>query len=332
MARVRANTTPKQEGSGTLTNNGLRWARVCLAVMMTALLTLSCLTTVEASRKSKSKKDSSRSSSTSKRTRSERSSSSKSSKRRKGPVIKGDNVSLRTGPGENKKRITLTDINTRVKVLNRRKGWVQVRLPNGNEGWLRGDFVAGVRASSSGSASSRKARTSSSRRSSSKRVASAKKNSASAKKRNAATPDRRGKRMARVEPVRVARNTDEVEATDDIVRTAYSYRGTPYRFGSMSGRTFDCSGFTSFLFRKQGIKLPRTASEQFHAGQKVSREDLQPGDLVFFHTTRSGISHVGMYVGDGKFVHASSRGGVRVDPLDSGYYNNRYRGAARYQK
>lgn len=124
------------------------------------------------------------------------------------------------------------------------------------------------------------------------------------------------------------------EANTDIVRSAYSYRGTPYRYGGSARGGFDCSGFTSYLYRQKGVSLPHSARAQAQMGQSVSKKDLKAGDLVFFHTVTPGISHVGMYVGDGKFVHASSRrsGGVRVDSLNSGYYNQRLRGARRYSR
>ena len=116
----------------------------------------------------------------------------------------------------------------------------------------------------------------------------------------------------------------------DVIQTAYSYRGTPYRFGGTSRKGFDCSGFTGYIYGKKGVSLPRTAREQFGRGQRVSSKEMKAGDLVFFHTTRPGISHVGIYAGNGKFVHASSSGGtVRVDSLHSGYYKKRLVGARR---
>ena len=128
-----------------------------------------------------------------------------------------------------------------------------------------------------------------------------------------------------------AQETGSSDGDSDIVRTAYAYRGTPYRYGSSGRGSFDCSGFTSYLYSKKGVSLPHSAKGQFQEGHQVSRGELKAGDLVFFHTVTSGISHVGMYVGDGKFVHCSSRrsGGVRVDNLDSGYYSKAYRGARR---
>ncbi len=142
-------------------------------------------------------------------------------------------------------------------------------------------------------------------------------------------PHHAASKQARRHKLEVAFNLSQ-RATD-IVRTAYAYRGTPYVYGGASRGGFDCSGFTSYLYARQGIALPHSAREQFQMGRHVSKADLKPGDLVFFHTVTPGISHVGMYVGNGRFVHASSRrsGGVRVDSLDSGYYSSAYRGATR---
>ncbi len=127
---------------------------------------------------------------------------------------------------------------------------------------------------------------------------------------------------------------DAPQASSDIVRTAYAYRGTPYVWGGERPGGFDCSGFTMHLMGKKGVSLPHSARAQFGMGHKVDRNGMKPGDLVFFHTVTPGISHVGMYVGNGKFVHASSRrsGGVRVDSLEGGYYSKAFRGARRMRK
>ena len=117
-----------------------------------------------------------------------------------------------------------------------------------------------------------------------------------------------------------------------LLQTAFAYRGARYVRGGMSSRGFDCSGFVKYLYAGLGIKLPRDSRSQYgQAGTFVSRADLRPGDLLFFAGTyRRGISHVGLYVGDGKFIHASTpRSGVRVDSLNSAYYANHFAGAKR---
>lgn len=135
------------------------------------------------------------------------------------------------------------------------------------------------------------------------------------------------------EPVLLARNSDPVNGeNEDIIREALGRRGTPYVWGGASRGGFDCSGFVCYVFAKQrGLKLPHSASAQARLGTPVQKGELEPGDVVFFATYRPSISHVGIYVGDGKFVHAANRRkGCRVDTLNSGYYAKRYRGARRY--
>lgn len=116
--------------------------------------------------------------------------------------------------------------------------------------------------------------------------------------------------------------------------TAYAkqFLGVPYVYGGDSIRGFDCSGYTKYIFSKIGINLPHRAKRQMEKGVVVSsKAELLPGDLVFFKTKGSGkVNHVGIYLGENQFIHASSGyGAVRISPLDSGYYLNCYVGARR---
>ena len=114
-----------------------------------------------------------------------------------------------------------------------------------------------------------------------------------------------------------------------IVATAKKYLGSKYTYGGSSPSTgFDCSGFTSYIFKQYGISLSRTAAGQYSNGVAVSRANLQPGDLVMFG--KSGINHVAIYIGGGQIIHASTPStGIRIDSLSTGYYNNNYVGARR---
>ncbi len=107
--------------------------------------------------------------------------------------------------------------------------------------------------------------------------------------------------------------------------------GVPYRFGGTTAEGIDCSGFIRRLFAEvAAVVLPRTAASQYMLGMPVSRQELQFGDLVFFHTRRHAyVSHVGIYLGDDLFAHASSRGGVTISSLRSTYYSKRFIGARR---
>lgn len=123
---------------------------------------------------------------------------------------------------------------------------------------------------------------------------------------------------------------------DDILSSAMRYIGTPYRMGSTGPSSFDCSGFTSYVYRQMNINLNRTSRAQYTQGVAVSKDELRPGDLVFFGSPRSGagVGHVGIVYeveddGDFKFVHASCKRGVTVSSINDGYYARKYRGARR---
>jgi len=114
-----------------------------------------------------------------------------------------------------------------------------------------------------------------------------------------------------------------------FVKVATGFIGAPYRFGGSSLKGIDCSSFVQKIYRIFDITLPRNAREQSKVGISVTREKLTEGDLVFFHTKRS-LGHVGIYIGNNEFVHASSRGKViRVDNLDAPYYQKRFQRAVR---
>lgn len=115
------------------------------------------------------------------------------------------------------------------------------------------------------------------------------------------------------------------------VNRAMSLIGTPYRFGGTTEKGFDCAGLVRYAYAAAGISLPRTAALQFSTGRALSRDELRPGDLVFFRDTyRKGISHVGIYIGHGRFVHAASgRRRVTTDHLDQQYYRTRFVGGRR---
>ncbi|WP_256760636.1 C40 family peptidase [Cohnella sp. WQ 127256] len=106
--------------------------------------------------------------------------------------------------------------------------------------------------------------------------------------------------------------------------------GIDYDYGGTTTKGFDCSGFTGYVFNELGIDLPRTSKDMFswEKSKKIATDELRPGDLVFFNTSGSGVSHVGIYVGNNNFAHAASKG-VTITSLDEGYYAKRYLGARR---
>lgn len=111
---------------------------------------------------------------------------------------------------------------------------------------------------------------------------------------------------------------------ENIVLTALSYLERPYQFGAKELYRMDCSAFVQRVFEVNGIKLPRSTAEQAQKGVQVSLEEIEPGDLLFFSTYKSGPSHVGIYIGKGKMIHASERAGIRIDRIDEPYWRRRF--------
>lgn len=208
-------------------------------------------------------------------------------------TIQGENVNVRDDASTHAESIVQVDGGTRAKVLDRSGDWYELRFPRGTEGWVRADFLA---------------------------PASAPRERVSSRNHR-----RRGHHSSYVASSYSPRTGNQ------IIDKARSMYGVPYSYGSSSRSATDCSGYTSQVYRSAGIRLPRTSREQSHVGHAVSRGELRPGDLVFFKTNRgTRINHVGIYVGGGKFMHASSgRGEVTESSLDEGYYRRRYAGARR---
>ncbi|MBR2518822.1 MAG: C40 family peptidase [Selenomonadaceae bacterium] len=114
-----------------------------------------------------------------------------------------------------------------------------------------------------------------------------------------------------------------------IISSAMDYMGVPYVFGGTTPYGFDCSGYVQYVFANAGVSLPRTADVQYEEGTPISIAELVPGYLVFFTTYTYGASHVGIYVGDSNFIHASSSRGVTISSLNESYYSTHYIGARR---
>ncbi len=125
------------------------------------------------------------------------------------------------------------------------------------------------------------------------------------------------------------RGPDYVRA--EIVRSARSFIGVPYLWGGNTQGGLDCSGFSLAVYRLNGLSLPRSSREQFETGFPVDRKDLRQGDLVFFNTAKKGtVSHVGVYIGDGQFIHAPGRGKTICTSSLKGFYLRTYAGGRKY--
>lgn len=235
-------------------------------------------------------------------------------------VITGDNVTIRRGPSVRFESLTAVDRGTRVLVLDREGSWYKARFPRGTEAWVRGDFLTATKAPQILASNSK-----------SKKAVKKPTVVASKTTRSNSVARRNERNVTARKPKDNGRPLVTASgAGDGLLDKASSFLGVRYRYGAASRSATDCSGFTTQVFRAQGVKLPRTAREQSGRGQKVSKGQLKEGDLVFFNTRGSRVSHVGIYKGNGQFIHASSgKGKVMVSSLNEGYYQRRFAGARR---
>lgn len=137
-----------------------------------------------------------------------------------------------------------------------------------------------------------------------------------------------------IKPPDLEGHSDDSESAQAVLVTARKYLGVPYRYGGESPKEgFDCSGFVHFVYGQQGISMERTADKQYLQGQTVTKQDLNPGDLVFFSSSGQYVDHVGIYAGEQLFIHAPRTGrNVSYDSLESNYYQAHFRGARRLLK
>ncbi len=246
-------------------------------------------------------------------------------------VVTGDNVTVRRQQGVGAERVCNVDAGTRVAVLARDGGWYKLRFPKGTEGWVRGDLLKATQPPQAVAVHRV--------RHHAVEVQHVERHEMVAAIRRRPSREQRIAHWNRhVENVRTkyvrrwSRSQRKVvvapitQGGGDLIARAETFRGVRYSWGRASRSGTDCSGFTTQVFGGAGVRLPRTSQEQSRVGQGIGRGSLSKGDLVFFHTGRGHrVTHVGIYMGSGKFIHASSGGGkVQVNDLSEGYYANRF--------
>ncbi len=220
-------------------------------------------------------------------------------------VIAENSVNLRKGPDSRYDRIGRIDAGVQVDLIGKYKDWLRVRLPDGTKAWVFRDLIS---------------------------------TTAHVLRRVPVSRDFPALPVSGGRPG-ASPGLANIPASGDVASFAVQFVGSRYRWGGSSPATgFDCSGFTSYVYRQFGVSLPRSAAAQFNTayGASVgSMENLAPGDLVFFRNTggRRGISHVALYIGGGRMVHAMTpRYGVQVSSIWGSYWTSRYYGAIRVRR
>lgn len=235
--------------------------------------------------------------------------------------VNGTSVNLRTSPSTSGRSVGMANKGEQVYIIGLNTGWYKV-IWKSNVCYIRSDFVDLTEIPYENQASTKSPKFF--RGGKSTGVAP----SASALNGNTAKP---GNDTNTETPKPDTGNTTSSALGQKLVTGAQKYLGVPYVYGGASPSGFDCSGLVYYLLKNEGYSPYRTAADQYKMGTYVAKEDLQPGDLVFFQNTAGyGISHVGIYVGGGKFIHAPRTGSVvSYADLNSTYYTNHYYGARR---
>ena len=219
-------------------------------------------------------------------------------------TVKANDVNVRSKPDYSSEVLQKLDKGAKVSIFERTAEWYRIQIGEDRYGWISRDFVT--------------AKTDTVSRGITTEVKPPVEPDAKPDEGDVAVTD-----------------GDGTDVRQQIVAYAMEFLGVKYVYGASSPKGFDCSGFAMYVFKHFGIKLERTSANQGAHGTKIKRSELKPGDLVFFDTNGglNGISHVGIYIGSGKFIHASSYNHkVIISELNTGNYNKEFMRARKYVK
>ncbi|MBE6934395.1 MAG: NlpC/P60 family protein [Ruminococcaceae bacterium] len=214
-------------------------------------------------------------------------------------ALNGNKVKIRSGPSTGHSILTTASIGDKVYIIGINNQWFKVIFGN-HIGYIRSDYVDLTEIPYENNDSSK-------------------------------SPlfFRGGKSTGLKPSPEALRGESTGSLASSIIATAKQYIGVPYLWGGTTPKGFDCSGYVQYVFNKHGISLPRVSKDQYKVGTAVSKSNLIPGDLVFFNTSGSGVSHLGIYLGSGQFIHASTSKGVVITNLNNSYWTERCVGARR---
>lgn len=239
--------------------------------------------------------------------------------------INGTNVNLRSGPGTGYSKVAVGSKNDKVYIIGINEGWYKV-IYGSNICYIRSDFVDLTEIPYENQDSSNSPKFYRNGKSTGVAVSASALNGSTA---SGSSSNNSSSASSSAESDSTATST---VSGSTIVSTAKKYLGVPYAYGGASPSGFDCSGYVYYVLNSVGISVPRTLTSMYNKGTAVGKSELQPGDIVFFKNTyKVGISHVGIYVGDGQFIHSPSSGKVvSYANLNTTYWTNHYYGAVRF--
>lgn len=235
--------------------------------------------------------------------------------------VKADAATLRKEPKTDGTKVRSLDAGLIGKITGRSNGWYRLEFSDASQGWVRGDLLASASAPVVAKAAPAKPVE--------KPIVTPTTTEPGEETVVTVEKTETGGAVAKAERKPKPKQNTEKKASNDresskVIGMAKSLLGTRYVWGGTSRGGFDCSGFVGYVMRNAGISLPRTAIEQSSRGSYVPRSELRSGDLIFFNTRGGRISHVGIYIGNNNFIHASSGKGRVIISALSGYYANRY--------
>lgn len=209
--------------------------------------------------------------------------------------VTGNKVNIRSGPGTNYKSLDSAAINDTAYIIGINNQWFKI-IYGDIVGYIRSDYVELTEIPYENRASSK------------------------------SPLFFRGGKSTGITPSASALRKVSPSA---VIATAKKYIGVPYVWGGSTPNGFDCSGFVQYVFNAHGISLPRTSKQQYGVGTYVAKANLKAGDLVFFDTEGNGVSHLGIYIGNNQFIHASTSKGVTITSISNTYWAPKYYGAKR---
>lgn len=283
------------------------------------------------------------------------SSSSNSTSSSKTGTITADSLNVRSGAGTKYSVIASLSKGSKVTITSTKGDWHKIKMSNGKTGWVSADYIKISSSNSSSSSSS----------SVNNKIGTV--NTSSLNVRKGAGTNysviatvksgqkvgilsskngwynvllSNGKKgwvsskyikVSNGDPNSVLQDNTNTNKAAKIVALVKKQLGKPYEWGAEGPNSFDCSGLTYYVYKQHGITLPRSSKAQSQKGKTISKSNLQAGDLVFFNTNGSGVSHVGIYIGNGNMIHSTKPGDVvKTTSINSSYYKNKFVTAKRY--